>query len=111
MSRNNETPAGGPGLENIAGERVPLQATGLLTACVALLNGDLQPHQLPWPWPLVWNDGFRQGQVRMQSTVDRLEREADHWYFVANNPAEVVAERDRWLKHFSVVQARKADAA
>lgn len=66
---------------------------------------------MPWKLWLIWSDGFHAGQNRAQVRIDRAERDADWWYYVANNPAEVRAEHERRLKHFDVMQARKAVAS
>lgn len=73
----------------------------------AFLGGEIQPHELPWEWWLIWSDGFRAGCDRMQPKLDRANRDADWWYYVANNPSEVRAEHERRLKHFDVMQARR----
>jgi hypothetical protein len=77
----------------------------------AFLAGKCHAHELPWELWLLWSDGFHAGQNRAQVRVDRANREADHWYYVANNPAAVRAEHERTLKAFDVAQARKAVAA
>jgi hypothetical protein len=71
------------------------------------LAGNCHAHELPWDLWLLWSDGFHAGQNRAQARVDRANREADWWYYVAQNPAEVRAEHERTLKAFDVAQARK----
>ena len=73
----------------------------------AFLAGKLYAHELPWPLRLLWSDGFRLGQLKAQVRIDRAERDADWWYYVAHNPSEVRAEHERRLKAFDVMQARK----
>ena len=99
---NHETPSKGA-CENPGGDRVQNNRT-----VIAFLNGQIAAHQLPALAHDLWRDGFFCGQQRAQARIDRANREADYWYYVANNPAEVRAEHLRTLKHFDVVQARKA---
>jgi hypothetical protein len=99
---NAETPAV-RGLENSAGGRVQYQ--DIVTRCLA---GELQPHELPWPLPLLWNDGFHAGHARAQARIDRAERAADIYYDLAFNGDEARKRHAEHLKHFDVMQARKA---
>jgi hypothetical protein len=73
----------------------------------AMLVGEISAHELPAPLHDLWRDGFTCGQLAAANRIDRAERAADHWYYVANNPAEVRAEHERTLKAFDVAQARK----
>lgn len=97
---NVETPAV-PGLENAVEAYFDSIAE-------QFISGELQPHELPWDLWLVWSYGFRSGCDRMQERVDRAEREADYWYYVANNSAEERARHEAQLKAFDVVAARRA---
>lgn len=73
----------------------------------AVLAGKIQPHELPTPLHDLWRDGFTCGQLAAGNRIGRLNREADDLWFQLYNSAEARAERDRMLKHFDVVQARK----
>lgn len=73
-----------------------------------VLSGDRHPHELPWPLWCLWSDGFHAGQNRMQPRLTRAERDADHWYYVANNPAQARAEHARTLQLAEIGRARKA---
>jgi hypothetical protein len=73
-----------------------------------MLAGEIQPHELPAPLHDLWRDGFTCGQLAAGVRIDRLNREADDLWFRLHNPAEARAERDRMLKAFDVVQARRA---
>jgi hypothetical protein len=92
--------------ENSAGGRVHLNST-----VARFLAGEIQPHELPWPLPLVWNDGFRAGQARAQVRIDRADRAADLYYDLAFNGDEARKRHAELLKHFDVMQARKAVTA
>ena len=95
------------GSRNSAGGRtVPYQDT-----VSRFLAGEIDSVALPPLLGALWRDGFFVGQQRAQVRVDRANREADYWYYVANNPAELRAEHERTLKHFDVVQARKKAGA
>jgi hypothetical protein len=102
---NAETPAV-RGLENSAGGRVQYQ-----DIVTRFLAGELQPHELPWPLPLLWNDAFHVGQARAQARIDRAERAADVYYDMWVNGDEARKRHTELLKHFDVVQARKAVSA
>jgi hypothetical protein len=92
--------------DQLAG-RIPHNTTTVNATVHSFLAGEMQAHQLPWPLWLLWSDGFRAACNRVQVKVDRANREADYWYYVANNPADVRAEHERTLKAFDVAQARK----
>lgn len=78
----------------------------------AFLAGETQAHELPWDLWLLWADGFHAGAARVTATkLAQAERDADWWYYVANNPAEVRAEHERRSRHFDVMQARKKAVA
>lgn len=70
------------------------------------LNGEIHAHELPWDLWRVWADGFHAGCERVKARAERANREADYWYYVANNPEKVHAEHARTLKAFDVAQAR-----
>ena len=74
------------------------------------LDGTLEPHELPAPLHDLWRDGFTQGAQTMQARVQRAEREADRWYYIANNPAEVRAQHAAALRTFDVALNRKTTA-
>ncbi|WP_301114293.1 hypothetical protein [Microbacterium sp.] len=103
---NDESRPVGGSRNSAGGRMVQVQDT-----VTRFLSGDLQPHELPWDLWRVWADGFHAGCARVTPRVERANREADHWYYVANNPAEVRAEHERTLKAFDVMQARKAVSA
>jgi hypothetical protein len=91
-------------------EAAPVNSGGVQhihSRIVAFLSGEISAHQLPAPLHDLWRDGYHVGQARAQIRVDRAERAADWWYYVAQNPAEVRAEHERTLKAFDVAQARK----
>lgn len=75
-----------------------------------VLAGTRFPHELPDAQHDLYRAGFRDGCNRAQETVYRLEREADHWYFIATNPGEAAAARGALLKSFDVALARKSAA-
>ena len=77
------------------------------TAITRFLAGEIHAHQLPQPLRDLWADGFHAGCQQMQSRADRAEREADRWYYIANNPAEVRAQHARALAEFNAAQHRK----
>jgi hypothetical protein len=81
------------------------------SSVAAFLAGEMQAHELPWPLWLLWSDGFRSGCNRMQIKLDRANRDADVWYDLANNGDEARKRHAEMLKHFDVVQARKAVSA
>ncbi|GAA1959911.1 hypothetical protein [Microbacterium aquimaris] len=72
------------------------------------LAGEIESHQLPGALWHLWADGYRAGCTEMQTRVDRAEREADSWYYIANNPAEVRAQHARALAEFNAAQHRKS---
>jgi hypothetical protein len=76
-----------------------------------LLAGKIQPHELPWELWLLWADGFHAGQNRAQVRTDRAERAADVYYDLWVNGDEARKRHAELLKHFDVVQARKAVSA
>lgn len=89
-------------------------ASSIDRLCASVLDGTAQPHDLPPLLHDLWRDGFHMGRASAQARIDRLEREADSLYFELHNPAEVRAERDKWLRHFEVMEYRskwKAGAA
>jgi hypothetical protein len=73
-----------------------------------MLAGEIQPHELPAPLHDVWRDGYRAGQNRAQVRIDRADRAADIYYDLAFNGDEARKRHAQLLKHFDVVQARKA---
>lgn len=80
------------------------------TLVLAVLAGRAQPHELPGLLHALWRDGFHAGQAAARRKIDAANRDADYWYFVANNPREASAERDRMLREFQVTANRRAVA-
>ncbi len=77
---------------------------------LAVLDGRAAPHDLPALLHDLWRDGFHAGRAAAHRRIDAATREADYWYFVANNPREARAERERMLREFQVATNRR-DAA
>lgn len=75
----------------------------ITSLCNGAIAGQTEPHTLPAPLHDLWRDGFFAGanatRARMQPEIDRLQREADHWYVSAHySPAEI-AEMRRKASH------------
>lgn len=56
------------------------------------LEGKIHAHELPWDIWLVWSDGFRAGQERMQPRLDQANRDADYWYVASKHSPQKIAE-------------------
>ncbi len=103
---NDESrPVGGS--RNSAGGRI-VQDQDTVTRFLA---GEIEAVELPPLLNALWRDGWHCAQMRAQLRIDRANRDADYWYYVANNPEHVRAEHERTLKAFDVTQARKAVTA
>lgn len=110
---NVETPAQGRGLENSAGGRVPSQDTTnprhqREAKPLDVIERRRPAHELRADLWDLWREGFRAGQEAAQRRIDRAEHDADHWYYVANNTAEVRAQHEATLRQFDVARARAA---
>lgn len=58
----------------------------------ALLNGEIEPHHLPyWAWAL-YSFGFRDGCSKAQIRVERAEREADYWWVASKWTPKQIAD-------------------
>lgn len=97
--------------EGASGNSAVAAGSDLNSIVERLLAGDLQPHEMPWPMWLVWSDGFNAGQARAQVRIDRANREADVLYDLAFNGDAARKRHVELLKHFDVMQARKAVSA
>ena len=74
------------------------------------LDGAIEPHELPGPLHDLWRDGWTQGAQSMQPRVTAAQREADRWYYIANNPTEARAQHAAALRTFDVALNRKTTA-
>ncbi len=101
----NETPRGGGALDESAGRRVPSQNT-----VDRFLNGEIPAHDLPWPLPLIYSQGFRDGCARRQPAIERAEADADRFYYELYNGDEAKARHRELLKSHDVMQARRSMA-
>lgn len=90
----NETPRGNGAIDDLAGGLIGSHS---VTDATGMREERLRE----------WSRGFNAAWDYLAPMLDRAERAADHWHFVANNPAEAQAARETNLKAFDIVLARK----
>lgn len=88
----------------------PLITSALAVTLERCFVGEIPPHELPWPLPLLWSDGFRTGAEQQKLLREQAEEERDRYYYELHNTAEVKARHSAMLKGFDVALARRTDA-
>lgn len=79
----------------------------LATTIERCFVGEIQPHELPWPLPLLWSDGFQAGTEQERAQCLQAEADRDRYYYELYNSTEAKARHSAMLKGFDVALARR----